>query len=283
MKIALIQFNPWDKVYHFNIDGFELEKGDRVVVKTEMGMEIGEVIGFAESSCEGAGCQCPNKKGQCPHNEEKEREIKPIIRIAEEDDLKKVPSDKEKKEALAFCKDKIDSLSLPMKLVDVHFAFDGTRMTFAFIADTRVDFRELVKDLTRHFNRAIRLQQIGIRDEAKMMGDLGPCGRRLCCGGFLKELTSITSEMADIQQCGHRGSERISGVCGRLMCCLAYEQKGYEELLEKMPPLGAKVNVDGKRGKVVGHNLLKQSVRVEFESEKNERTVVEVDLNRNKK
>ena len=191
----------------------------------------------------------------------------------------------EKKEALEVCRKTKDRHDLPMKFIDVHYSFDGSRVTFAFIADGRIDFRELVKDLTRHFGKTIRLQQIGIRDEAKIMGDVGHCGQRLCCRGHLKNLESITSEMADIQGCAHRGSDRISGVCGRLMCCLAYEQRGYEELVKNLPPIGAKVNVDGKRGIVVGHNPLKQAVKVEFQSdgENGGRVVVEVDLNRHKK
>jgi cell fate regulator YaaT (PSP1 superfamily) len=143
--------------------------------------------------------------------------------------------------------------------------------------------------LTRHFNKSIRLHQVGIRDEAKISGDCGHCGRQLCCKKFLKDLVSITSEMAEVQQCVHRGSDRLSGICGRLMCCLAYEEEGYREMFEKMPAIGAKVNVDGRRGLVVGHHMLKQTVDVEFDAEKGEsvngsdKVVVEVDLNRNKK
>jgi len=184
-----------------------------------------------------------------------------------------------------FCKKMASKHKLPMKLVDVHYSFDGSRLTFAFIADGRIDFRDLVKDLTRHFSRTIRLQQIGIRDEAKLIGDYGHCGRPLCCGRFLKDLTSISSEMAEIQQVAHRGSERISGICGRLMCCLAYEENGYEELAKKLPAIGTRVDVDGKKGVIVGHHVLKQSVDVKFPGENGEKgsTVAEVDLNRSKK
>ncbi len=285
MKTVMIQFTPWDKVYYFDSNGIDLKKGDKVVVKTEMGMEIGDVVGFLDSS-EKSGCQCPNKdKGGCPHKEFNEKERKPILRIVNSADLGKIPNQKEKEKALVYCKKLIKKYELSMKLVDVHFSFEGARITFAFIADSRVDFRDLVKDLTRHFNASIRLQQIGIRDEARMMGDFGHCGKPLCCRGHLKNLESITSEMAELQQCAHRGSERISGMCGRLMCCLAYEQKGYEELESKMPPIGAKVNVDGKRGEIVRHHTLKQTVDVKFQGEKNGdgNTIAEVDLNRNKK
>src|SRR3989339_347796 len=214
MQIAQIQFSSWDKVYNFSFsDDLNVEINDSVVVKTELGMEIGVVV--------------------C------------------------ILSEKEIKEAK-------DKFNLSMKFIGVHFSFDGSRITFAFIADGRVDFRELVKELTRHFGRTIRLQQIGIGDEAKIMGDYGHCGKELCCRGHLKNLCSITSEMAEIQQCAHRGSERISGICGRLMCCLAYDQCGYEQLSQKLPPMGIKVNVDGKRGVIVGHHILKQSVDVQF-------------------
>ena len=145
-------------------------------------------------------------------------------------------------------------------------------------------FRDLVKDLSRKYGKSIRLHQIGIRDEARLSGDCGHCGRQLCCAGFLHDLNSITSDMAEVQQCVHRGSDRISGACGRLMCCLAYEAEGYRELATKMPPLGAKVNVDGKKGVILGHHTLKQTVDVEFAGDKEGgRIRVEVDLNRHKK
>lgn len=278
MRVALIQFAPWDKAYNFSLNGLDVKAGDKVIVKTELGMEIGEVAGFADLSSETPAeeCACP-RKDECPH-----REIKPILRKAAQADLERLTADIEKEKAVIYCKEQAEKYGLDMKVVDAHFSFDGSRLTFAFIAEGRIDFRELVKELTRHFNRTIRLHQIGIRDEAKIMGDYGPCGRPLCCGKFLKDLSSITSEMAEAQQCAHRGSDRLSGVCGRLKCCLAYEIEGYSELASSLPPIGAKVNVDGKRGVVVGHHILKQSVNVEFPGEKEgERgVVVEVDLKR---
>ena len=174
--------------------------------------------------------------------------------------------------------------SCALKLVGVNFSFDNSRVTFAFSAEGRVDFRELVKELTYHFNKSIRLNQIGTRDEAKTMGDCGPCGKSLCCKKFIKDFSSITSEMAETQQVVHRGSSRISGICGRLMCCLAYEQQGYEEMCKKLPAVGTRVNVDGKRGVIVGHHVLKQSVDVEFDADKDGNAMVmEVDLNRHSK
>jgi len=273
MKIARIQFVPWDKIYDFSCEELSLATGDRVIVNTELGTEIGEVVDIKE-----------DKKSQNLESSEPEKEkrsIKPVLRKATAEDLKKVPTEKEKTQALKYCKKMKERLDLPMKFVDAHFSFDGSRVTFVFIADGRVDFRELVKDLTRHFGKSIRLQQIGIRDEAKIMGDFGHCGRNLCCKGHLKELASITSELSDLQQCSHRGSERISGICGRLMCCLAYEQAGYEELAKKLPSIDSFVTVDGKRGKVIGHHVLKQTVDVLFPGENKENgTVIEVNLNK---
>lgn len=271
MDLIQVQFSPWDKVYNFSSNNLKLSLGDKVVVQTELGLEIGRVVGFL---------------GEMVEREENsdEKKIKPILHVANDRELDKMVKENEKNEALIYAKKMKDQHGLPMKFIDVHFSYDSSRATFAFIADGRVDFRELVKDLTRHFNRTVRLQQIGIRDEAKLMGDFGPCGKQLCCRKYLKELASITSEMADLQQCAHRGSDRISGICGRLMCCLAYEQKGYEELASKMPPIGAKVNVDGQRGTVVSHHTLKQSVMVEFKNDSERgRVITEIDLNRNKK
>jgi len=295
MKVAEIQFVPWDKIYYFSLNNLDIEKSDKVIVKTELGTELGEVVGFAEidekihmnekeKNEEENKDSAEEENGGVAIDDSGKLEIKPIVRLATALDIDKLPSHMDKKKALDYVKKSKEKFELKMKFIDVHFSYDGSRITFAFIADGRVDFRELVKDLTRHFGRTIRLQQIGIRDEAKIMGDYGHCGKKLCCRGHLKELSSITSEMAELQQCSHRGSDRISGVCGRLMCCLNYEQNGYNELANNLPAIGAKVNVDGKKGVVVGRHILKQSVDVEFVTKKGEdKVVVEVDINRNKK
>ncbi len=296
MRIVQIQFVPWDKIYNFLPNNLDLNIGDKVIVKTELGTEIGEVVGFSDTKEMNTEEKQEKKqitdlskdnsgeleeKDKDKSKDKEERIIKPVIRRATPLDLEKIPNMADKKKALDYCKKMKEKYNLPMKFIDVHFSFDGSRITFAFIADGRIDFRELVKDLTRHFGRTIRLQQIGIRDEAKIMGDYGHCGRPLCCGRFLGELASITSEMADIQQCSHRGSERISGICGRLMCCLAYEENGYEKLAAKLPALGTFVNIDGKRGEIAGHHVLKQTVDIKFTGENGEDgTIVEVDLNK---
>jgi len=289
MKVAQIQFTPWDKVYNFDLNNLSLVKGDYVIVKTEIGTEIGELVNFAEIDDQNFSENEADKKNIKDNtveneNEAEENVLKPIIRKATTIDLKKKISQEEKDKTLEYCKSLVKKHELPMKMVDVHFSFDGSKITFAFIADGRIDFRELVKDLIRHYSCNVRLHQIGIRDEAKLMGDYGRCGRELCCKKFLNNISSITSDMAEVQQVAHRGSERISGICGRLVCCLAYEEEGYKELLKRLPPIGVKVSVDGKRGLVVGHNILKQSVNVEFSGNDGENsTIMEVNLNRNKK
>lgn len=289
MKLAKIQFVPWDKVYYFDTNNIDIEEGEKVIVKTELGTEMGDVIGIVELSREQLAKEI-NKKNDLDTESDKDAnkkngknklEIKPVIRKANPLDMEKLPTAPERFKALEYCKKMKEKHKLPMKFIDSHFSYDGSRITFAFIADGRIDFREMVKDLTRHFGRTIRLQQIGIRDEAKIMGDYGHCGKQLCCKKFLKDLTSITSEMSDIQQCSHRGSERISGVCGRLMCCLSYEQKGYTEMARKLPAIGSMVKIHGKKGEVVGHNVLKQTVNVSFPGQNGEGGgVVELELDK---
>jgi len=271
MKIAQVQFASWDKKYNFDPAGLDFEVGDQVVVQTELGLELGRVVCFINAPAAGDG----------NHQVAKDEAVgaKKVIRIATAEDLEKLPSAKELKRDFSYCKKLIDKYQLPMKLVAVHYSFDNLRITFPFIADSRVDFRDLVKDLTKHFGRNIRLQQIGIRDEARFCGDFGHCGRSLCCGRFLGELNSITSEMAELQQCAHRGSDRISGICGRLMCCLSFEEDGYKKLAEKLPALDSEIKFEGRKGRVVARHILKQTVSVYFEAGQGEPGgVVEIDV-----
>lgn len=249
-KVLEIRFTAWGKIYYFDTNESNLKIGDSVIVKTEVGTELGRVVGFKElSDAELAELG----------------EIKKVLRKANDSDLEKAKQDKKQvAEALAYCQQLIDKDNLQMKLVDVHFSFDGGRITFAFVSDARIDFRELVKHLTRHFQKSIRLHQLGIRDEAKITGGVGPCGRRLCCAGFLRNLVSVTSDAAECQQVAHRGSERLSGVCGRLMCCLNYEKKLYEELGKKLPALASEIKTAKGPGRVISRHILKQSVDVEL-------------------
>lgn len=273
MKIAQIQFTPWDKVYNFSAESISVKLHDYVIVETELGEEFGKIVRLDEREL-----LADELSGA-------EKALKPIKRLASLSDLSKIASPEKKQSALDVCRDLVIKRELDIKLVDVSFSFSGNRLNFAFVADGRVDFRDLVKDLTSHFNAQIRLTQIGTRDEARFSGDCGPCGRILCCRGHVREFFSITSDMAEAQQVVHRGSERISGMCGRLMCCLSFEYEGYKDMVGKLPPIGTKVNVDGVRGVVLGHHILKQSVDVKFPGTKEgERDfVLEVDINRHQK
>ena len=271
MRVAQIQFASWDKKYNFNPSDLDLNKGDFVLVETEFGQEIGELVSFKELS-----------------DDDLSRindEIKPIVRLAKKEELELLASEEEKESALDYCRGLVKKHSLPMKMIDVNFSLDRNRINFAFYSDSRVDFRELVKELGFHFKGVIRLTQVGSRDEARINGDFGHCGRGLCCKGHLKEFCQISSSMAEDQQVSHRGSDRVSGVCGKLMCCLSYEHDAYLELAKNLPDVGTRVNVDGRRGEVVGRHILKQSVDVLFRGEKEgeNNVVVEVDINRNKK
>jgi cell fate regulator YaaT (PSP1 superfamily) len=268
MKKAIIQFAFWDKKNAFNNNNVNLKIGDKIVVDSEFGEEIAEVIELKDEKFS-----------------EDERDVLNIIRLATEEDLTKVPGEEEKAEAMEYCKKIIQRLDLPMKLLDVYFSLNRGRINFAFYSTHRVDFRDLVKELSSHFKGVIRLTQVGSRDEARVSGDYGPCGRRLCCKRHIRNFSSISSEMAERQQVVHRGSDRVSGMCGKLMCCLAYEYEGYLDLYKKLPAIGAKVNVDGRRGEVIGHHVLKQSVDVLFKAKKKGENdvVAEVDINRDKK
>ncbi|MEK7202792.1 MAG: regulatory iron-sulfur-containing complex subunit RicT [Patescibacteria group bacterium] len=269
MKAVQVQFASWDKTYNFNPAANNLAVNDKVIVKTETGLELGKVVGFEYIDQ--------------PQTEQLQ-DIKIVIRKATEADLKKIPNEKQKNKDFEYCKKIISKYELLMKLVDIHYPFDNSRLTFAFVADTRIDFRELVKELTRYFNRAIRLQQIGVRDEAKIVGGFGHCGRQLCCNRFLNGIISITSEMAELQQCAHRGSERISGACGRLMCCLAYEEAGYKKLCDCLPPINSEVEINRKHGRVIRNYVLKQTSEVLLDGNKDEGGgMVEVEAGKIKK
>ncbi len=262
MKIVEVQFAPWDKIYNFDPDGIDdIVVNDYVVVKTKLGMELGKVIEIKD---------LPKEK-----IEESAEGLKPILRKANSDDLRKMLNkNREKEEAIRVCKELIEKHKLPMKLVSVHFSFDGGRATFAFIAEGRVDFRDLVKDLTHHFQKSIRLHQLGIRDEAKLMGDLGVCGRGLCCKKILKDIASVTSDAAEVQQITHRGSERLSGVCGRLMCCLNYEKDGYAEMSKQFPAVGKYVKASSAEGEVIGWHTLKRTIDIRTP----EKAIIEIPL-----
>ncbi|MEI7497970.1 MAG: regulatory iron-sulfur-containing complex subunit RicT [Candidatus Falkowbacteria bacterium] len=251
MRLAKIRIMPWDKSTYADPAGVSINTGEWAVVKTDQGAELGQVLGFEQAET------------ALPTNADAEGQ-NVLVRRATIEDLEKIPDAERRQSVLAECRQLVAKHNLAMKLIDVHFSLDGSKLTIAFIADGRVDFRDLVKDMTRSFNRTIRLQQIGIRDEARLMGDCGHCGKTLCCRTHLKDFASITSEMAEAQQCEHRGSDRISGACGRLMCCLAYELPGYVEMSKSMPQIGSVIVHEGVKGEVLSHHYLKGTVSAKF-------------------
>ncbi|MEK7167897.1 MAG: regulatory iron-sulfur-containing complex subunit RicT [Patescibacteria group bacterium] len=256
MRVALVQFTAWDKPYAFNPLDLMAEAGDLVVVTTEYGVEMGKIVAFEEFSKE---------------QEAELGEIRPVDRLATADDLRTASENNKngrKEEAMEYARRIAHNFNLEMKIVDGYFSFDDRRLILAFIADGRVDFRDLVKELTRHFQKLVRLHQLGVRDEAKISGDVGSCGLGLCCRGHLKKLGSVTSELAEQQQVAHRGSERLSGVCGRLKCCLAYEKELYEGIIKKLPAVGTRVKTKHGRGEVIGWRVLRGSVDVKIDPEK---------------
>jgi len=264
MRVAEIQFAPWDKIYYFSFgEGQNFAVGEHVIVETKLGLEIGKILGFIDLA--------PEKESVLAEP------IKPILRQATKDDFDVVLNLTQKqKKAFEDCHALIKKFNLPIKLVDVHYTFDESRITFAFIADGRVDFRELLKELIRLYHKNIRLQQLGIRDEIKITGDIGSCGRNLCCQAFYKDLGNVTSDLADLQQVAHRGSDRLSGVCGRLKCCLTYEKDLYNKLADSLPMIGEKIKTKHGRGEVIGWHVLRQSVDVLLDDQE---TIIEVPIN----
>ncbi|MFA5047613.1 MAG: regulatory iron-sulfur-containing complex subunit RicT [Patescibacteria group bacterium] len=273
MQIPLVEFMPWDKSLAINRNNLNLKLGDVVIVNTDYGAEAGKIVGF-EHVADGEELTTAGDANS--------REIE---RFANRDDLDSIKYNQSRRdESLRYCKTLAKKHGLDMKLVDCHLSFDDKRIVFAFIADGRVDFRELVKDLSRHFQKVIRLHQMGVRDEAKFFGDVGCCGQTQCCISHLQKIGNVNSEFADDQQVVHRGSERLSGVCGRLKCCLAYEEEHYQELIKQLPPVGTRVKTKHGRGEVVGWHVLKGSVMVKIDTEKdNEKNIiVEVPVIKNK-
>lgn len=247
--VAGIRFKKPGKIYYFDSNGLELERGMHVIVDTAMGEEYGEVV--------------------LPRKETDESEVteplKKIIRITTDKDEKIRAEFKEKEpEALKICTEKVKKHNLPMKLVDVEYKYDGSKLIFYFTADGRIDFRDLVKDLAAVFRTRIELRQIGVRDEVKMLDGNGICGRRLCCCSFLGNFETVSIKMAKEQNISLNPS-KISGNCGRLMCCLKYEQNVYEEKLKRLPKVGAIVKTEEGTGEVASVETLKEVLRVKYQ------------------
>ena len=244
--VAGVRFRRGGKVYYFDPGELEIHVGNSVVVETARGVELGEVVTGVRD--------VPDEQIPAP--------LKQVLRIATVQDERNAQAniDSERK-AYSICQDKIAAHKLEMKLVDVEYAFDNTKIIFYFTANGRVDFRALVKDLASVFKTRIELRQIGVRDEAKMLGGLGPCGRQICCGAFLGDFQPVSIKMAKEQNLSLNPT-KISGVCGRLMCCLKYEQDIYEKLRKRMPRVGKDIITPDGVGTVLDINVLKEMVRV---------------------
>ncbi|MBP3459841.1 MAG: stage 0 sporulation family protein [Lachnospiraceae bacterium] len=246
-KIIGIRFRTAGKVYYFDPLDFKIGKGDHVIVETARGIEYGTAVGDIRELEE----------------EKISQPLKPVIRIAtERDDKQQADNKKKEKEAFQICLEKIKKHNLEMKLIDTEYTFDNNKILFYFTADGRIDFRELVKDLASVFKTRIELRQIGVRDETKVLGGIGICGRALCCHTFLSEFAPVSIKMAKEQNLSLNPT-KISGVCGRLMCCLKNEEETYEELNRRLPNVGDFVTTDdGLKGEVHSVNVLRQLVKV---------------------
>ena len=247
IKVIGVRFRTAGKIYFFDPVQFDIKRGDHVIVETARGVEYGTVV------CD-------------PKEVEEDQVIQPlkaVLRVATAKDDEQEKSNKEKeREAFKICLEKIRKHELDMKLIDAEYTFDNNKVLFYFTADGRIDFRELVKDLAAVFKTRIELRQIGVRDETKILGGIGSCGRPLCCHTHLSEFVPVSIKMAKEQNLSLNPT-KISGVCGRLMCCLKHEEETYEELNKSLPNVGDFVNcIDGVKGEVHSVNVLRQLVKV---------------------
>mgnify|MGYP004569635417 FL=1 len=247
-KIVGVRFKKPGKIYFFDPEDLDIKMGDKVIVETAMGEEMGDVVVNKK--------ELPDDKITNP--------LKKVVRIATKEDLKNLEYYKSKEpEALKICEEKIKKHKLDMNLTDVEYKFDGSKVLFYFTADGRIDFRELVKELAGIFKTRIELRQIGVRDEVKRIGGNGVCGRELCCCSFLGNFETVSIKMAKEQNLSLNPS-KISGNCGRLMCCLKYEQEAYEDKLKKLPRIGAIVKTQDGEGVVDNVEILKEQLKVKF-------------------
>ena len=248
IKIVGVRFKNAGKIYYFDPVELELEKNMDVVVETARGLEYGTIV------------VCPKEIDES----ELVSPLKPIIRVATDEDRQVYIENKEKaKETFELCQQKIKEHDLNMFLIDCEYTFDRNKLIFYFTAEGRIDFRELVKDLASIFKTRIELRQIGVRDEAKSIGGLGPCGRKLCCSTWLGDFQPVSIKMAKDQSLSLNPT-KISGICGRLFCCLKYEHDVYAEAIDAMPVVGALGKVDESKGKIIEVNPLLEQVRIEF-------------------
>src|SRR6478735_332619 len=247
-SVVGVRFKKAGKIYYFDPIDLPIEKESAVIVETARGVEYGKVV-VGKKTVKENDVVLPLKK---------------VIRIADHMDADLVEENKKAaKDAFQTCQEKIKDHSLKMKLVDVEYTFDRNKIIFYFTAEGRVDFRELVKDLASIFRTRIELRQIGVRDEAKMLGGIGPCGRMLCCSTFLGDFEPVSIKMAKDQNLSLNPT-KISGLCGRLMCCLKYENDEYETAKEQLPDIGSTIKTSDGSGRVVGLNILERIIQVEL-------------------
>jgi len=247
-KIVGVRFRKGGKIYHFDPGELRLEKNDYVIVHTERGVGLGQVV-------------------EEPYNSQRREgpELKPVDRLAAAEEIQKHYENLGfEQEAREYCLERIEAHRLPMRLVDVEYLFDGSKIIFYFTADGRVDFRELLKDLVRRLRARVELRQIGVRNQAKMVGGLGNCGLPVCCATFLEKFHPVSIKMAKEQNLSLNPA-KISGACGRLLCCLQYEYKTYQEFRQGMPKLGKKIEIPEGRGKVIRQNILQRTYTVLLE------------------
>ena len=248
IEVVGVRFKPAGKIYYFDPNDFPLHTDEAVIVETARGIEFGEVV-LTDKMVDVEDVVLPLKK---------------VIRIATEEDKERVDENMNlASNAMEVCQKKVKTHKLDMKVVDVEYTFDRNKIIFYFTAEGRIDFRNLVKDLASNFKTRIELRQIGVRDEAKLLGGIGPCGRMLCCSTFLGDFEPVSIKMAKDQNLSLNPA-KISGICGRLMCCLKYENDHYEEAKRKLPDMGEEVYTEHGRGKVVGLNILETLVQIEL-------------------
>ena len=258
--IIEVRIRESGNIIFYDTNGLQAKVGDYVIIDAERGQDYAQVIGIPEKISD----------------EELKKPLKKIIRVATQEDVNQINENKKRiKDAFQICAKKIQERKLEMKLIDAEYSFDGTKLIFYFTSEDRVDFRELVKDLAHIFKVRIELKQIGVRDEARMLGGFGHCGRPLCCASFLKGFDAVTIRMAKEQNLSLNPT-KISGVCGRLMCCLSYEYENYKKYLKGLPKEGEKMILPEGKGKVISVNALKRKVLVELEEGKQ----IEIDYNK---
>lgn len=263
VTVVGVRFKKAGKIYYFDPDNIDILKDDYIIVETARGIEFGQaVVGIKEVK-----------------EEEIVPPLKKVLRVATAEDINTHQENVNKeKEAFDICFKKIECHNLNMKLIDVEYTFDNNKVIFYFTADGRVDFRELVKDLAAIFKTRIELRQIGVRDESKMIGGLGPCGRSLCCSTFLGEFAPVSIKMAKEQSLSLNPT-KISGICGRLMCCLKYEHEVYEEILERLPCVGSIVKTPQGKGVVIETNTLLEMAKVKVKLPDNTEELIPFSIN----